>query len=119
MPDITVTIGTTVIPTPSVFSVNIYDITDSKRNANGDLIAQKLSTKRKLELSYKYLSSTDNASIMSLFNGDFFQSITYYDPVTNAYRTGTFYVGDRNCPSMDWINGTIRYKDVKFNLIER
>lgn len=106
------------IPTPSDYQVGIMDISKAERNARGNLIIERIATKRKLEFSWNYLSIEDLSRLLKLVSPVFFQ-IDYIDPQENAWKTGTFYVGDRKAGALDYKNGNIRYKDIKFNIIER
>ncbi|WP_438312213.1 DUF6711 family protein [Sporosarcina sp. FA9] len=106
------------IPTPSDYSVGIQDISKAERNANGTMIIERITTKRKLELTWNYLSKEDLSRVMSAVSPVFFQ-VEYLDPQTNSKKTGTFYSGDRNAGALDCINGTIRWKNIKFSVIER
>ena len=107
-----------VISTPSDFSIGIMDITKADRNANGTMIIERIATKRKLELSYKYLSQSDLSTLLTAISGTFF-TVEYPDPQTGALATKTFYVGDRNAGSIDYRSGVMRYKDIKFNFVEQ
>ncbi|MGI6071372.1 MAG: DUF6711 family protein [Blautia sp.] len=106
------------IHAPSEYSVGIQDISKAERNANGTIIIERIATKRKIELSWKYL---DRASLSTIFNAvaDVFFTVEYIDPQDNATKIGTFYCGDRKAGLIDFKNGIPRYKDVSFNLIER
>lgn len=106
------------IPAPSDYSVGIQDISKAERNANGTMIIERVATKRKIELSWKYLSKEQLAQVLTAVSNVFFQ-VTFLDPQDNATRTGTFYCGDRKAGMLDYKNGVPRYKDVQFNLIER
>lgn len=107
-----------VIPTPSDYQVGIMDLSKAERNARGTLIIERIATKRKLELSWKYLSKEDLSRLLKLVSPVFF-NVEYIDPQNNMKKTGTFYVGDRNMGALDYRNGNIRYKDIKMNFIER
>lgn len=106
------------ISTPSDYQVGIMDISKAERNARGDMIIERIATKRKLELSWRYLSKEDLSALFAAVSPVFFK-VEYIDPQTNSTRTGTFYAGDRNAGALDYLNGTIRYKDIKFNVIEK
>lgn len=106
------------LTTPSEYQVGIQDISKAERNANGTMIIERIATKRKIELAWKYLSKENLSRILNLASPVFF-SVEYVDPQDNGWRSGTFYCGDRNAGALDFIGGNIRYKDVKFNLIER
>jgi hypothetical protein len=106
------------IPAPSECSVGIQDISKAERNANGTMIIERIATKRKIELSWKYLDKDQLAQVFTAVSPVFFE-VTYVDPQDNGIRTGSFYCGDRKCGMFDFKNGVPRYKDVSFNLIER
>lgn len=103
---------------PSDMQVGIMDLSRAERNANGTMIIERIATKRKLELSYTFLTKAQLSTILNQVSSVFF-TVTYHDPQTGSTRTGTFYVGDRQAGLIDFINGQPRYKDVKFNFVER
>lgn len=106
------------MPTPSSMSLGIQDIVKAERNARGTMIIEKIATKRKIDLQWAFLTPAQLSSLLTAVSSSFF-SVTYTDIQTNSTRTGTFYAGDKNAGVMDYINGVLRYKDVKFNVIER
>lgn len=106
------------IPTPSDIKFNVMDITNSERNANGTMIMELIAQKQKIELSWNFLKKEDLNSIISAVDGIFFQ-VTYPNPKTGILTTKTMYSGDRTMSALDYINGNIRYKDVKMSFIER
>jgi len=106
------------IPTPSDYSVGIQDLSKAERNARGDMIIERIATKRKIELAWKHLSKQDLQLVMNAVSPVFFK-VEYLDPQTNSTQTKTFYSGDRNVGALDYINGEIRWKDIKFNVIEK
>lgn len=112
------TIGSSSVASPTELQIGVMDISKAERNARGTLIKEKIATKQKLEIAWKFLTAPQLSTILRAVDANFF-SVTYTDPVNNATRTGTFYVGDRNVGVMDIQNGVVRYKDIKFNLIER
>jgi hypothetical protein len=113
-----VTIGAVDLPTPSDFSVGVQDLSKAERNARGTMIIERIATKRKLDLSWSYLTAAQLSTVLNAVSPVFF-TVTYVDPVTNANRSATFYCGDRNVGMIDFRGGVPRYKDVKFSLIER
>lgn len=106
------------IPTPTEYQVGIMDLVHAERNAAGNLVKDIIATKRKIELSWNYLSKEDTSKVLKLVSSNFF-TVEYIDPQENKKRTGFFYCGDRHVGALDYRNGNIRYKDIKFNLIER
>lgn len=106
------------VPTPSEYLVGIQDLSKAERNARGTMIIERIATKRKLELVWKYLSKSELSQLLNLISPVFFE-VEYLDPQDNRRKTGTFYSGDRSVGALDYINGQIRWKDIKFNLVER
>jgi len=113
-----VTVGGVALPTPTDFQVGIMDISKAERNANGTMIIERVTTKRKLFLTYSYVTESDASSILKQIAPTSY-TVTYLDPQTKAMKSGSFYCGDRQLGMVDYINGIPRYKDLTFNLIER
>jgi len=114
-----ITVGGVSISTPSDFSVGVMDLSKAERNANGKIIIERIATKRKLEMSWKYLSNASISALLTAISASVFFTVVYPDPLTGSNRSGTFYVGDRNAGMIDYTAGTPRWKDVKFNFIEQ
>lgn len=108
------------LPTPSTYDVTVADITNAERNANGDMIIERITTKHTIQMHWKYLNATDLATILTAVaptsSASF--STTYLDPVTNTNKTGNFYVGDRTLGMIDFKGGIARYQNVQLTLIE-
>ena len=118
-----VTIGATELPNPSTYNVGIQDIVseNSRRNANGKLIADRIAQKVTLELGWKYLTNAQYVAILALFSAFFF-SVTYHDPTTGTIRTKTFYVSDRKSGIFKYnsnTNSITGWESVSFNIIEQ
>lgn len=106
------------IPTPSDYLVGIQDISKAERNARGTMIIERIATKRKLELMWRYLNREQLQQVMNAVASVFF-TVEYPDPKDGTMRTGTFYVGDRTVGAIDYRDGQVRWKDCKFSVIER
>lgn len=113
-----ISIGGVDLPTPSDYGVGVQDISKAERNAQGNMIIERITTKRTVEISYSYLSAGDLSTILQAVSPTFF-NLTYLDPVTNSNRTASFYCGDRSMGMISFISDVPRYKDLKFTLIER
>lgn len=111
-------IGGVDMPTPSDLTFGVVDIDKAERNANGFMILERIATKRKLDMSWLYLSPTQLSTLLNAVSGVSF-TVIYMDPVTNANRTASFYCGDRTVGVIDFQGGVPRYKDCKFSIIER
>lgn len=106
------------IPTPTSYSVSIQDLSNAERNATGTMIIERIATKRKIELGWSYLTKEKTSILLNAINPVFF-NVQYIDPQTGGIKSGTFYCGDRSIGLIDFKNGKPRYKDIKFNLVER
>lgn len=105
------------IPTPSDYRWGLMDISKAERNARGTMIIERIATKRKLELSWLYLSKAELQQVLNAVSPVSF-SVEYPDPQTGSLRSGAFYCGDRNVGALDYVDGKIRYKEVSFNVVE-
>jgi hypothetical protein len=105
------------IPTPSDYQVGIQDLSNAERNAKGDMIIERIATKRKLELKWNFLTQTELNTLLGLVSGVFF-TVNYIDPVEGS-TSGTFYCGDRTVQAVDYRNGVMRWKDISFSLVEK
>lgn len=122
-------VNSVTISSPSTFTYSVMDLSQSERMANGNIKIEKKATKRKLELSWNYMSQSDLSTLLSAIgNGgatidgvlsNVFFTVEYPDAVTGSLQTGYFYCGDRTAGAIDYQNNTMRYKDIKCNFIER
>ncbi len=106
------------MPTPTELQVDYQDISKADRNANGLMIIERIATKVKLEIKWAYVEAADLTTILNAVAPTYY-NVTYLDPKSNSYKTGSFYCGDRSVGMIDYINGNPRYKDLSFDLIER
>ncbi|MFS1519676.1 DUF6711 family protein [Bacillus sp. SCS-151] len=106
------------LPTPSKYAIGIQDLSQAERNVRGNMIIERIATKRKIELTWNTITQ-ENLSLVFQSVSDVFFTVEYIDPEKGDHNTGTFYSGDRKAGVMDIRNGVVRWKDAKFNLIER
>ena len=107
------------IPDPSEFSVDIMDIDDeTTRNAKGDLIRNRIATKRKLNCQWPAQKNAQMSLILKAVKNPFFQ-VEYPDPMEGKRLTKTFYVGDRQMPMYSEVNGITQWEGLSMNFIER
>lgn len=112
-----ITISGVVMPTPSEFSVSVYDISKAERNANGNMIIERITTKKKLSISYTFLTAEQAQTVLNAIAPTTYD-VTYVDPIDNSTKTARFYCGDRNIGMIDYLDNVPRYKDLGFDLIE-
>lgn len=109
------------IVAPKIFKVDIHDIDgESTRNAKGDLIRDRISTKTKLICEWPPLE-LEEISILLKSVKDIYFTVKYPDPMEGKFVSKTFYVGDRSAP-MYWYDKTKNkslWKGLNMNFIER
>lgn len=111
-------INNVIIPTPSSFKVGIMDINNAERNAQGDMLIDRVATKRKIELKWKTLTPYELTELLGMVNDVYF-FVKYPDPLTGQLDIKTFYCGDRSIGMYSYINSTPLWTDISFNFIEK
>lgn len=106
------------IATPKVFEVSISDIDgETNRNANGDLIRDRITVKRKINLEWPPLTQSEIQTLLNAVSSVFF-TVTFPDPQLGMI-TKTMYVGDRTAPAYQYKNGEVKWEGLKMNFIEK
>lgn len=91
-----VSIGGYEFPEPSTYSAITSTIVDSARNIGGYVVGSVIRNDvAKIELTWRYLTAQQWATILSMFNGSFFNEVRFYNQVIAAYEVRTMYVSDR------------------------
>ena len=94
-----VSVGGYDFPEPSAYSGNTSTLVDSARNVEGRMVGSAIRADiSKVEISWKYLTVNQWASILSCFEGldKFVNSVTYFDQGKGTYVTKDMYVSDRS-----------------------
>ena len=106
------------IATPKTVEVTVSDLDgESERNANGQLIRDRIAVKRKINLEWPPLTQNESSKLLNAVSDVFF-TVTFPDPELGII-TKTMYVGDRTTPAYSCINGVIKWNGLKMNFIER
>lgn len=107
-----------VITTPKSFEVSISDLDgESNRNANGQMVRDRIAIKRKINLEWQPLSQSEMSTLLSAVSSVFF-TVEFPDPQLGMV-TKTMYVGDRTTPAYQYANGEAKWSGLKMNFIER
>jgi hypothetical protein len=75
----------------------------------------------KIELSWRYLTADQWATILSLFTNSFYNDVRFLNQATNSYEVRTMYVSDRNASMWrrDPNNGAVMgYTGCSLSLVE-
>lgn len=118
-----VSIGGFEFPEPSAYTATTSTIVDSARNVNGYVVGAVVRKDvAKVELSWKFLTVRQWASILSLFADSFYNDVRFFNQTTGAYTTRTMYVSDRNASMfrrdpktgevMGWLNPSLSLVEV-------
>ena len=92
-----VTIGGYDLPEPSTYTATTSTIVDSARNVQGKVVGAVVRHDlAKVELTWRYLTADQWATILSLFTSNFYNSVRFLNQVTNNYDVREMYVSDRN-----------------------
>ncbi len=114
--------GTPLARQPRTYTVSRNDLSseNSGRNAQGDMLKDRIATKVKMELEWGGLTYSQAASILTAISSIYF-NVTYPDPKTGSDRTMECYAGDPQL-TVDFLDphtGKPYYRDMKVSLIER
>ena len=91
-----VTVAGIELPEPSEYTGNTSTIVDSARNVSGYVIGSVVRHDvAKVELKWRYLTANQWATVLSLFNRNFYNSVTFFNQTTADYTTRQMYVSDR------------------------
>lgn len=120
------TVGGVAQKTPKKMKVSINDIDgETTRNAQGNMIRDRITTKRKIELEFPPLTHAELNTLLNAVSSVFF-TVTYPDPYATSdptvLTTKTFYVGDRSAPMYKFGTGSVAqvlWEGLKMNLIEQ
>lgn len=92
-----VSIGGFDFPEPSTYDAITSTIVDSARNVSGYVVGAIVRNDvAKIDMSWKYLTAQQWATILSLFTNSFYNDVRFYNQATGGYTTRTMYVSDRS-----------------------
>ena len=113
---------------PSSMKITKSDLSssDAGRDINGLMHANKLRdangnivSKTSIGLAWVAITPAEASAILSALQTSEYFTCTYTEPSTNASTTKTFYVGDREIPVKQWMDGNKLYEQVACTIIER
>ena len=102
------------------YQLSDIDDTDTGRMMNGEMRRGKISDKDKWMLKFRpNLTTAEISTILTAVTKQYV-SVQFLSPRTATVVTKTMYVGDRKAAhAIERENGTVYWKDLAFNLIER
>ena len=91
-----ITIGGYELPEPSTYSATTSTIVDSARNVAGYVVGSVIRHDvAKVEVTWRYLTAEQWATILSMFSSSFYNSVRFYSQTSAAYEIRDMYVSDR------------------------
>lgn len=109
------------IPTPHGITWGSSDVSSSDagrtNDANATMHVNRITTKRKLGLSWKNLDGPQTKAVLQAFRPEYVW-VRYHDPEEDEYVIRQFYTGDKSAPVRQITMGGIEYETVSFNIIE-
>lgn len=114
-------------PCSSTYVGGTSTIVDSGRNVAGVVIGGVVREDvAAIDVTYNYISVEDWSKILKQFDskygGSFYRTVTFYDQVSNSWKTRKFYVGDRTTSGMNVLSATGKPRgwiDAKLSLVEK
>jgi hypothetical protein len=92
-----VSIGGYDLPEPSTYNAVTSTIVDSARNVAGKVVGSVVrSDVAKIELTWRYLTAEQWATILSMFTDSFYNDVRFFNQATANYDVRTMYVSDRD-----------------------
>lgn len=83
-------------PEPSTYNAVTSTIVDSARNVSGYVVGSVIrSDVAKIELTWRYLTVSQWANILSVFTNSFYADVRFLNQATGYYEVRTMYVSDR------------------------
>ncbi|MCM1564928.1 MAG: hypothetical protein NC238_03030 [Dehalobacter sp.] len=113
--------GAEIAAYPKEFQVTPMDLDDddsTNRTADGTLSRDRITVKRQIEMSWSAITWTQISALLTAMSDVFFD-FYYPDPMTGAYETKTFYVGNRPSPVAVEKNGVLYWSGLKVTLTEK
>lgn len=108
------------IKAPTELTVSPEILDKAERTVDGTMVVDIVGTKRKVDVSWDYLSKEDMTTLTKAIGGDKFAEITYHDNATGILETmmarseGLSYQ-----PHYNWVKGKIMWKSVSVSFAEK
>ena len=110
-------VGGVAVPCPSKYDWKLSDVSAADAGRTEDALMHKMRIAQKvhIELEWRNRPGVDIGAILTAFDPEYI-SVAYWDYKARAYKTKTFYVGDRSVVSYSRI---LDIQSVSFNIIEQ
>lgn len=108
------------IKAPTELTVSPEVLDKAERTVDGTMVVDVIGTKRKVDVSWEYLSKEDMTALAKAVGGDKFAEISFHDNATGNITTMTARSeGLTYAPHYDWSKAKIMWKSVSVSFTEK
>lgn len=108
------------IKAPTELTVSPEVLDKAERTVDGTMVVDVVGTKRKVDVSWEYLSKEDMTVLAKAIGGDKFAEITFHDNGTGSLITMTARSeGLTYAPHYDWAKSRLMWKSVSVSFMEK
>ncbi|MBQ8508255.1 MAG: hypothetical protein IJ466_12605 [Clostridia bacterium] len=108
------------MPAPSALKVTLFDVSSpQERSAAGGIVMDRVAVKRRLELSWAFLSGSDLARLLNAVTEAAFFEADYPDPAAGEMRGMTCCCGDRATGILRMEGGEPIWTNVEMTFTEK
>lgn len=113
-------VNNTKIKAPTELTVSPEMLDKAERTVDGTLVVDIIGTKRKVDVSWEYLSKEDMTNLTKAIGGDKFTEIEFRDIVTGNMVTMTARSeGLTYQPHYNWAKGQLMWKSISVSFTEK
>lgn len=108
------------VKAPTELSQSFEVLDKTERTMDGTMVVDIIGQKRKIEVSWEYMSQTDLALLVKETKSGSFVTVHYNDPETGELSSMTARARDLTYqPYYDWAKGQLIWKSVSVGFVER
>ena len=113
-------IGGADMPAPSSMKIALFDVSSGQeRSASGEIIMDRVAVKRKLDLSWAFLSGAELARLLNAVTDSAFFEAAYPDPATGEMRSMICCCGEKTTGVLRMEGGEALWTNVEMTWTEK
>lgn len=108
------------IKAPTEISISYEELDKAERTVDGTMVVDIVGTKRRVDVSWEYLSTDDMAVLANAVKGGIFTGVSFHDNATgNLISITARAEGLTYLPQYNWSKGKLIWKSVAVAFRER
>mgnify|MGYP001111287731 FL=1 len=108
------------IKAPTEISISYEELDKAERTVDGTMVVDIVGTKRRVDVSWEYLSTDDMAVLANAVKGGIFTGVSFHDNATgNLISITARAEGLAYLPHYDWAKSRLMWKSVSVSFTER